>query len=167
MPRGPAFSMKTVHKSVLIWYSAQEMFSLVIDVASYPEFLPWCDRTTVLSQDAHGMEAEIGIAFSGIHQTFTTRNEHVPGREVRMRLVSGPFSRLDGQWKFIALGGGQQRACKVELELHYGFDNAALGALVGPVFDKIAGSLVDAFVKQGARAAGLFARRRAGAKPGY
>jgi ribosome-associated toxin RatA of RatAB toxin-antitoxin module len=139
--------MKTVHKSVLIWYSADEMFSLV-DVARYPQFLPWCDRATVLAEDERGMTAEIGIAFSGIHQTFTTLNEHVPGREVKMKLVSGPFSRLDGQWKFIPLGGGQQRACKVELELHYGFDNAALSALVGPVFDKIAGSLVDAFVKR-------------------
>jgi ribosome-associated toxin RatA of RatAB toxin-antitoxin module len=140
--------MKTVHKSVLIWYSADEMFSLVVDVARYPQFLPWCDRATVLAEDERGMTAEIGIAFSGIHQTFTTLNEHVPGREVKMKLVSGPFSRLDGQWKFIPLGGGQQRACKVELELHYGFDNAALSALVGPVFDKIAGSLVDAFVKR-------------------
>jgi ribosome-associated toxin RatA of RatAB toxin-antitoxin module len=140
--------MKTVHKSVLIWYSADEMFSLVVDVARYPQFLPWCDRASVLAEDERGMTAEIGIAFSGIHQTFTTLNEHVPGREVKMKLVSGPFSRLDGQWKFIPLGGGQQRACKVELELHYGFDNAALSALVGPVFDKIAGSLVDAFVKR-------------------
>ena len=140
--------MKTVHKSVLIWYSAQEMFALVTDVASYPQFLPWCDRATVLVQDEHGMTAEIGIAFGGIHQTFKTRNEHVPGQEVRMKLVEGPFSRLDGDWKFIALGGNEQRACKVELELHYGFDNAALSALVGPVFDKIAGSLVDAFVKR-------------------
>ena len=141
--------MKTVHKSVLIWYSAQEMFSLVIDVARYPEFLPWCDRSAVLAQDEHGMKAEIGIAFGGIHQTFRTRNEHVPGRQVTMKLVEGPFSKLDGQWKFIPLGkGGEQRACKVELELHYGFENSALGALVGPVFDKIAGSLVDAFVKR-------------------
>jgi ribosome-associated toxin RatA of RatAB toxin-antitoxin module len=147
MPRGPAFSMKTVHKSVLIWYSAQEMFALVTDVESYPQFLPWCDRASVRVQDEHGMTAEIGIAFGGIHQTFTTRNEHVPGREVRMRLVEGPFSRLDGEWKFIHLGEGQ-RACKVELELHYGFDNAALSALIGPVFDKIAGNLVDAFVKR-------------------
>jgi ribosome-associated toxin RatA of RatAB toxin-antitoxin module len=140
--------MKTVHKSVLIWYSAQEMFALVTDVASYPEFLPWCDRAAVLDQDERGMDAEVGIAFGGIHQTFTTRNDHVPGREVRMTLVKGPFSRLDGQWKFIPLGGDEQRACKVELEMHYGFDNAALSALVGPVFDKIAGSLVDAFVKR-------------------
>ena len=140
--------MKTVHKSVLIWYSAEEMFSLVVDVARYPEFLPWCDHAAVLAQDEHGMKAEIGISFSGIRQVFKTRNEHVLGRRVKMKLVEGPFSRLDGQWKFIPLGGEQQRACKVELELHYGFENAALGSLVGPVFDKIAGSLVDAFVKR-------------------
>ena len=142
--------MKTVHKSVLIWYSAEEMFSLVVDVARYPEFLPWCDHAAVLEQDEHGMKAEIGIAFSGIRQVFKTRNEHVPGRQVKLKLVEGPFSRLDGQWKFIPLGGGgeQQRACKVELELHYGFESTTLGALVGPVFDKIAGSLVDAFVKR-------------------
>jgi ribosome-associated toxin RatA of RatAB toxin-antitoxin module len=140
--------MKTVHKSVLIWYSAEEMFALVTGVTHYPEFLPWCDRAAVIAEDEHGMTAEIGIAFSGIHQSFTTRNEHVPGREVKMKLLNGPFSRLDGQWKFIPLGANQQRACKVELDLHYGFDNMALGALVGPVFDKIAGSLVDAFVKR-------------------
>jgi ribosome-associated toxin RatA of RatAB toxin-antitoxin module len=140
--------MKTVHKSVLIWYSADEMFELVVDVARYPEFLPWCDRASVLARDERGMKAEIGIAFGGIRQRFTTFNEHLPGREVRMKLVEGPFSRLDGQWKFIPLGGKEQRACKVELDLHYGFDNAALSALVGPVFDKIAGSLVDAFVKR-------------------
>ena len=139
--------MKTVHKSVLIWYSAEEMFALVTDVARYPEFLPWCDKAAVLASDDHGMKAEVGIAFGGIHQTFTTRNEHVPGRAVSIKLLDGPFSQLDGQWKFTPLGD-KQRACKVELQLKYGFDNAALGTLVGPVFDKIAGSLVDAFVKR-------------------
>jgi ribosome-associated toxin RatA of RatAB toxin-antitoxin module len=143
-----AFSMKTVHKSVLIWYSAEEMFELVTDVASYPEFLPWCDHASVAPEGEHGMKAEIGIAFGGIHQTFTTHNEHVPGREVSMKLVDGPFSRLDGQWKFTPLGTAEQRACKVELELHYGFDSTALRTLVGPVFDKIAGSMVEAFVKR-------------------
>ncbi|MBX3660078.1 MAG: type II toxin-antitoxin system RatA family toxin [Ramlibacter sp.] len=140
--------MKHVHKSVLIWYSAQEMFALVTDVGSYPEFLPWCDHATVLQSTDTGMTAQIGLSFGGIHQTFTTQNEHTPGRAVAMKLVDGPFSRLDGQWNFATLGDGSQRACRVELDLHYGFDNAALGALVGPVFDKIAGSLVDAFVKR-------------------
>ena len=101
--------MKTVHKSVLIWYSAEEMFALVTDVAKYDEFLPWCDRAAVIALEPDGMKAEIGIAFGGIHQTFTTRNHHVPGREVRMKLVDGPFSNLDGCWKFTPLGQAGQR----------------------------------------------------------
>ncbi|MBL0418776.1 type II toxin-antitoxin system RatA family toxin [Ramlibacter sp. AW1] len=140
--------MKTVHKSVLIWYSAEEMFALVTDVESYPQFLPWCDEAIVLSRDKDGMRARIGIAFSGIHQHFTTHNEHVPGREIHMRLVEGPFSRLQGHWTFTPVGDESQRACKVELKLDYAFRSAALAALVGPVFDRIAGSLVDAFVKR-------------------
>jgi ribosome-associated toxin RatA of RatAB toxin-antitoxin module len=140
--------MKTVRKSVLIWYSAEEMFALVADVGSYPQFLPWCDHAAVLARDAHGMDAEVGIAFAGIRQRFITRNDHVPPREIKMKLVEGPFSQLNGHWTFAPVGDGRQRACKVELELHYGFKSAALAALVGPVFDKIAGSLVDAFVKR-------------------
>jgi ribosome-associated toxin RatA of RatAB toxin-antitoxin module len=140
--------MKTVKKSVLIWYSPSEMYVLVTDVDQYPKFLPWCDRARVVNSDASGMTAEIGISFSGIRQTFTTRNEHVPDRQVSIKLVNGPFSRLDGEWNFVPLGDGLQRACRVELTLNYGFDNAALSKIVGPVFDKIAGSMVDAFVKR-------------------
>lgn len=140
--------MKSVHKSVLIWYSAQEMFTLVADVAKYPQFLPWCDHTRVLTEQPDGMTAEIGIAFSGVRQNFTTRNTHVQGREIVIELLDGPFSRLDGHWGFEAVGDAAQRACRVDLKLHYGFSNATLSRLVGPVFDRIAASLVDAFVKR-------------------
>ena len=140
--------MKTVHKSVLIWFSAEEMYALVTDVARYPEFLPWCDKSRVIEEDEAGMTAEVGLAFSGFHQSFTTRNTHVPGREVHLKLVDGPFSRLDGVWKFTPVGGEGERACRVELDLHYGFNSVTLQTLVGPVFDKVASTLVDAFVKR-------------------
>ncbi len=140
--------MKTVSKSVLIWYSPEEMFSLVVGVEQYPQFLPWCDRARVLEQDSDSMVAEVGIAFIGIRQSFVTRNTHDAGRRVQMHLVRGPFSQLEGDWQFLPVGDGTQRACRVELELRYGFDNAALAALVGPVFDRIAKSMVEAFVKR-------------------
>lgn len=145
--------MKTVKKSVLIWYSPEQMFELVADVPRYPQFLPWCDKARVLETHDDGVTAEVGISIGGLHQSFTTRNRHQPGRQVDLQLVSGPFSQLEGQWRFVPLeapaGGGDAPAgCRVELSLHYGFDSAALSAIVGPVFDKIAGSLVDAFVKR-------------------
>ena len=140
--------MKTVNKSVLIWYSAAEMFALVTDIASYPKFLPWCDEAVVLAQDNDSVTARICLSIAGLKQSFTTKNTHVEGRQVNLKLVDGPFSKLDGSWQFKPVGTNGERACKVEFSLNYDFDNAAMAALVGPVFDKIAGSLVDAFVKR-------------------
>ncbi len=140
--------MKSVHKSVLLWHSAHEMFTLVTDVDHYPQFLPWCDRASVLETTADGVVAQVGIAIGGIRQSFTTRNTHVLNERVDLALVDGPFSLLEGHWRFIPLGDGTQRACKIEFSLDYDFSSQTLAALVGPVFDKIAGSMVDAFVKR-------------------
>ena len=146
--------MKTVHKSVLIWHSAAEMFALVTDVASYPQFLPWCDQASVVDEDANGMTAKVGLSLAGLKQSFTTRNTHVQDSKVSLKLVSGPFSKLEGHWDFTPVGQAGEKACKIEFSLRYDFDNAVLAALVGPVFDKIAGSLVDAFVKRAAQVYG-------------
>lgn len=140
--------MKTIHKSVLLTHSAPEMFALVTDVARYPEFLPWCDQSQIVESSTNGMVAKVGMSISGIRQSFTTRNLHEPDTSVHMQLVDGPFSKLEGSWVFTPLGDGSMRACKVEFRLSYDFSSSTLAALVGPVFDKIAGSLVDAFVKR-------------------
>jgi ribosome-associated toxin RatA of RatAB toxin-antitoxin module len=101
-----------------------------------------------VEQYAGGMLAEIGISIGGVKQSFQTRNVHVEGSRVALKLEKGPFSNLDGEWNFVPIGDGSQRACRVELTLNYGFDNATLSKLVGPVFDKIASSMVEAFVKR-------------------
>ncbi|MDO8274281.1 MAG: type II toxin-antitoxin system RatA family toxin [Serpentinimonas sp.] len=140
--------MKSVHKSVLIWHSAHEMFALVSDVPRYPEFLPWCQSGQVLEQTPDGMVAAIGMSIGGLKKSFTTRNTHVEDRRIHLDLVDGPFSHLDGTWDFKPVGDGSQRACRIDFTLQYGFASSTLSALVGPLFDKIAANLVDAFVKR-------------------
>jgi ribosome-associated toxin RatA of RatAB toxin-antitoxin module len=145
--------MKSVNKSVLIWYSPQQMFDLVADVARYPQFLPWCDHARVLEPHADGVTAEVGIKISALRQSFVTRNTHLVEGEQRklvMDLVKGPFSNLHGVWQFtpVAAANADMAACRVELKLNYGFSSMTLAAVVGPVFDKIATSMVDAFVKR-------------------
>ena len=132
----------------MLRFVLESAFDLVTAVERYPEFLPWCDRAQVLEHSEAGMTAEVGIALGGIRQTFVTRNVHEAGERVQMHLVKGPFSKLEGDWRFLPVGDGTQRACKVELQLNYGFSSAALAALVGPVFDRIAATMVDAFVKR-------------------
>jgi ribosome-associated toxin RatA of RatAB toxin-antitoxin module len=140
--------MKTIQKSVLLMHSAHEMFALVTDVQHYPQFLPWCQSSEVIEQDEASMVAKVGMSIGGLRQSFTTKNQHQEDRQVVMSLVDGPFSQLDGQWDFTPLGDGTQSACKVEFRLTYGFSSNTLARLVGPVFDKIASSLVEAFVKR-------------------
>ena len=96
--------MKHVKKSVLLWYSPREMYDLVTAVADYPRFLPWCEQAQVIEQHDDGITARIGLAFAGVKHAFTTRNEHVAGESVLVKLVDGPFSLLDGTWAFLPLG---------------------------------------------------------------
>lgn len=142
--------MKQVQKSVLIWYAPQEMYALVTDVRSYPQFLPWCHQVEVLSEDETYMTARLHLSYAGVKQSFTTRNEQVPGQSVTLALVDGPFSKLEGLWRFIGLGEpdaqGRHKACKIEFELRYAFSSRPLELVVSPVFDRIANTFVDAFV---------------------
>jgi ribosome-associated toxin RatA of RatAB toxin-antitoxin module len=145
--------MKHVKKSVLLWYSAREMYDLVTAVPDYPQFLPWCERGEVLECSEEGMTARLHLAYRGVRQPFTTRNRHEPGRSVLVALVDGPFSILDGHWHFVPVGNPQvpgdvPAACRVEFELRYAFSSRALEAVVSPVFDRIANTFVDAFVKR-------------------
>jgi ribosome-associated toxin RatA of RatAB toxin-antitoxin module len=86
----------------------------------------------------------------GVKHSFTTRNHNVPGESVIVKLVDGPFSLLDGTWLFRPLGrpGSDAEACKIEFEMRYAFSNAGLEALLSPVFDKVANTFVDSFVKR-------------------
>jgi len=138
--------MKHVKKSVLLWYSPREMYELVTAVPDYPKFLPWCDRTETLEQHTGGMTVRMHLHYAGVRHAFTTRNQHVADDSVVIALVDGPFSTLDGTWKFLRLGSGN--ACKVEFDLRYAFSSVALEALVSPVFDKVANTFVDSFVKR-------------------
>ncbi|HEV8689886.1 MAG TPA: type II toxin-antitoxin system RatA family toxin [Ideonella sp.] len=141
--------MKHVKKSVLLWYSPAEMYKLVTDVQRYPDFLPWCDRADVLEEHDGGMTARLGLHYAGVRHAFTTRNEHVPDKQVLVRLVDGPFSLLEGSWVFVPLGRPGEpvvTACRIEFDLRYAFSSRPLEAVVSPVFDKVANTFVDSFV---------------------
>ena len=141
--------MKHVKKSVLLSYSAAEMYALVTAVSDYPKFLPWCEKAEVIAQDDSGMTARLHLAYGGLRHAFTTRNTHVRDSSVLMALVDGPFSLLDGSWKFLPLAlAGDAPACKIEFEMRYAFSSTPLELVVSPVFDRIANTFVDAFVKR-------------------
>lgn len=137
--------MHTVQRSVLVPYSAAQMFDLVAAVDKYPEFMPWCGGASILSREEHGMVASVTISFAGLKQRFTTRNTHDYPHRIDLKLVDGPFSSLEGRWQFQPLA---EDACKVLFTLEYDFSSRTLATLVGPVFNRIATSFIDSFTKR-------------------
>jgi ribosome-associated toxin RatA of RatAB toxin-antitoxin module len=137
--------MQRVRKSVLVPFSASEMHALVDDVAAYPTFLPWCAGAHVLAEGDGHKTARIDIDYHGVRAHFTTDNHTTPPDSIVVTLADGPFRHLHGEWRFTALAPD---ACKVEFELAYEFSTHLLERIVGPVFNHIATTFVDAFVRR-------------------
>jgi len=137
--------MALVEKSVLLSFSAEQMFALVDNVADYPKFLPWCGGTSVTVLDESKIRATVHINYHSVRQSFTTENVRVAPRRIDITLLDGPFKHLDGSWQFLAL---TPTACKIEFRLNYEFSNKLLEKVVGPVFHYIASTFVEAFIKR-------------------
>ena len=138
-----------VHKSTLVGYSAEDMFDLIEAVEHYPAFLPWCAGATVLARDESVVIANVRVDYHGLRLQFTTRNPKRRPEAMAITLEQGPFRRFEGNWRLTPLAVS---ACKIEFALWYEFDGAIARTLAGPVFARIANTMIDAFV---ARADGV------------
>ncbi len=134
--------MKQVTRSALVSFSADQMYNLVNDVASYPDFLPGCSGSRILESSTGAMVASVDVSKAGISKTFTTSNELSPGESIMMNLVDGPFKMLKGGWFFTAL---DEQACKVELKLEFEFSSKMIEMAFGKVFNELTSNMVNAF----------------------
>ncbi|MDR0996260.1 MAG: type II toxin-antitoxin system RatA family toxin [Zoogloeaceae bacterium] len=137
--------MAKVEKSVLVARSARQMFDLVDTCENYPDFLPWCGQAVCDFRDETHTVGTLHINYHGVKTQFTTENDKKIPEWMRIKLVRGPFRQLAGMWRFIPL---REDACKVEFALSYEFSSKLFEKIIGPVFNHIANTFVDAFVKR-------------------
>lgn len=140
--------MAEVSKTVLIEFTPAQMFDLVDRCEDYPEFLPWCGGSEVHERDDTRTVATVRVNYHGIRTHFTTENLKRRPAEMHLKLRDGPFRHLEGGWFFTPLG---DTACKIEFRLQYEFEHKLLEKALGPVFNHIANTFVDSFVKRAAQ----------------
>ena len=137
--------MTTISRNALVPYSPAEMYALVEDIERYPHFLPWCKRACILYSDPDEVRATIELSKHGIEASFTTRNRLQKHKMIEMRLMKGPFHHLQGFWRFEPLSDS---SCRVSLDIDFEISNVILRVTLGPIFNQITNSLVDAFVRR-------------------
>jgi ribosome-associated toxin RatA of RatAB toxin-antitoxin module len=140
--------MREIKHSALVAQPPARLFALINDIGSYPTFIPWCTHAKVLSKSDREIVATIGVRQGPLQSEFTTRNELEQDRRILMRLVTGPFKMLDGEWLLtpIAQTDGGGVGCRVQLTMKFAFKNALTGVLFEQKFAETASSLMDAFV---------------------
>jgi ribosome-associated toxin RatA of RatAB toxin-antitoxin module len=133
------------------------MLTLVNDVEAYPEFLHWCQGARIEKSVGNVVEAALEIGIKGIHKTMRTRNTTEASAEGRARIhicmVDGPLKRLEGSWLF---SDCPANACDIELRLEYEVHSTPFGFLLRAIFDEIANSQLNAFIR---RADSLYGRQ--------
>ncbi|MGB2080137.1 MAG: SRPBCC family protein [Vibrio sp.] len=137
--------MPQVQRSALVSFSAEQMFNLVNDVESYPEFLPGCSGSTLHESSDDHMVASVDVSKAGIKKTFTTKNTLVENQRIQMDLVDGPFKHLQGVWRFIPL---DESACKVELALEFEFSSKLIEMAFGKIFNELTSNMVSSFTQR-------------------
>ncbi len=131
-----------IERSALVVYPAIDMYRMVHDVPSYPQFLKWCVEAVVHEQDHQHQLASLSVRVGGLKQRFTTRNRLVPGEKLSLSLVEGPFQALTGEWRFLQLG---EAGSKVTLELSFDFKRGLVSTAFQRGFARIADHLVSEF----------------------
>ena len=137
--------MALVEKTVLVPYSAEQMFNLVDRVEEYPQFLPWCSGVEVFGRTPLETHARIDIDFHGLKSHLATRNRNVPPEWIHLELAEGPFERLAGHWHIRPLGA---EGCAIEFAMDYSFSSRAFESAMGPIFGHIVQTLVERFIER-------------------
>ena len=139
--------MPNLRQSHVSPYSVQQLFELVADVESYPQFLPWCRAARILSRGEGEFHAELLISFKHMSESYTSRVQLFPaaspreGARIEVNMTKGPFSHLTNYWQFTPLEDGTQ----VDFELDFDFRSFLLQKFVGPMFSSAAEEMGEAF----------------------
>lgn len=128
-------------------YSAQQMYDLVGDVASYPKFLPWTAAARIRSVDEHGdhteMLADLVISFKVFRERFGSRVRLYPAEmRIETEYLDGPFKYLISNWRFADAADG---GCDVSFDVDFEFKNVILQKAAGLFFYEAMQRIVRAF----------------------
>ena len=135
--------MREVKHSALVGKPPAVLFALINDIESYPQFLPWCTHSKVVSRTEHEIVATVGVKQGPLQ-----RRVHHPQRPGARSAhpdapVSGPFKMLEGEWLLTPIG---DEGCRAELTMKFAFKSSLTAMLFEQKFAETAASLVDAFV---------------------
>lgn len=131
-------------EQIVLPYTQHQLFSLVADVARYPEFLPWCSAARILERGQEEFLAELAISYKHLSESYTSRVRLIPEEAIDVVMVKGPFEHLTNSWRFCRAEGGT----RIDFELDFAFRSKLLERMLGGFFTRATEKMVGAFTER-------------------
>ena len=134
-----------IRRSVLVPYSAEDMFDLIEQAEFYPSFVPWCTSAEILERSDEWVAARLEFSYFNVRFTMRTGNPKRRPEWLQVRLVEGPFSRFHGDWHLVPLS---DQGCKVTFDLSYQPSAGLFDRVANAALERTFGAVMEAFVKR-------------------
>ena len=146
----------TVHaEKRVVRHSPEQLYALVADVRSYPQFLPWCLAARIRHQDEISLGADLIIGFRMFREKFTSYVDlDADALEINVRYAEGPFRYLTNKWRFLP----HKEGCEIDFYVDFEFNSRLLQSVIETLFTEAVRRMVQAFET---RADALYGKRLA------
>ncbi|MDP4725545.1 MAG: type II toxin-antitoxin system RatA family toxin [Pseudomonadota bacterium] len=134
--------MPTHSEKRIVPYSPAQMYSLVADVSSYPDFLPWVNSACLYNQTENGFEADLSIGATFMNHAYSSKVVLQPDLyRIDVTHTKGPFHHLNNHWIFCECNDGTE----IEFFLDFELSNPFLKPVLQPFLNQAASMMVSAF----------------------
>lgn len=134
--------MPSFEESRVVSCPSEQLFDVVMDIESYPKFLPWVADARILDRCDDELTAELVASLAGFHNSFRTVDRFLRPKLIEIRLLEGPFHFLESLWTFEEL---EENRSKVHFSIEFEFSNRLLDLVATPVFSSACRMMVHAF----------------------
>jgi coenzyme Q-binding protein COQ10 len=128
-------------------YTPCQMFDLVADIDTYPQFLPWCLAAHIRQRQNNVLHADLVIGYKMLREKFGSRvTLDYQNMEIRVEYLSGPMRYLKNVWRFLP----HQDGCLIDFDVDFEFRSVLLQRMMGLFFHEAVKRMVQAFEKRAA-----------------
>ena len=145
--------MHNIHLTKRLPYTVDQLMALALDVESYNEFVPFCERCVIREsferQGRDVMVAAMTVGVSIFNETFVSRViSDASAKTSRVTGIDGPLNALVNNWQFSALDNG---GTEIDFSVSFEFKSRMLSMLASSRVEDVCNRILDAFVDRAHR----------------
>lgn len=141
-------------------YSRQQMFDLVADVESYPDFVPHMLASRIAHRISNTVDVDMMLGVGPLRRSIRSTGILSPPRQIEITSHDSLMRRFNLRWTF---GSTKEAGTLIELRADFELRSRWLQHFLAPYFKGEVAALVDAFERRAEK----FYNRTDGKEPGF